>query len=66
MYQLVHVVSHWIWLMSALLGRSSIAKNSAIVMAANKQLLAYYLLKSPSDNNGHYLGSLSLGAVIYG
>ena len=40
------------------------ARNSAIVMAANKQFLADYLLKSPSNGERHHLAGSSLEAVM--
>jgi hypothetical protein len=40
------------------------AKNSAIVMAASKQFLAVYLLKSPSNGEGHHLVGESLEVVM--
>src|ERR1700737_852172 len=40
------------------------AKNSAIVMAANKQFLADYLLKSPASGDKHHLVGSSLKVVI--
>jgi hypothetical protein len=39
-------------------------KNSAIVMAANKQLLANYFFKSPANVEGHHLVGSSLEVVI--
>jgi hypothetical protein len=40
------------------------AKNFAIVMAASKQFLADYLLKSPSNSERHHLIGASLEAVM--
>ena len=40
------------------------AKNSAIVMATNKQLLVDYLLKSPANIEGHHLVESSLEVVM--
>jgi hypothetical protein len=40
------------------------AKNSAIVMAASKQFLADYLLKSPSNGEGHHLVGESLEVLM--
>ena len=40
------------------------AKNFAIVMATSKKILAYYLLKSPSNDEGYHLACSSLKVVI--
>jgi hypothetical protein len=40
------------------------AKNSAILMAASKKFLAYYLFKSPSNGERHHLAGLSLKFVM--
>ena len=40
------------------------AKNSAIVMAASKKFLAEYLLKYPSNGEGHHLVGSSLEIVM--
>ena len=40
------------------------AKNSAIVIATSKTFLAYYLLKSPSNGEGHHLAGSSLEVVM--
>ena len=40
------------------------AKNSAIVMAASKKFLTNYLLKSPSNGDGHHLADSSLKVVM--
>ena len=42
----------------------STAKNSAIVMATSKQLLADYLFKSPANVEGHHLVRSSLEVVM--
>jgi hypothetical protein len=39
-------------------------KNSAIVMAASKQFLADYLLKSPANVEGHHLVGSSLEVIM--
>ena len=44
--------------------KTSTAKNSAIVIAANKQFIADYLLKSPPNGDGHHLASSSLEVVM--
>ena len=44
--------------------KSSSAKNSAIVMTTSKKFLADYLLKSPSNGEGHHLAGLSLEVVM--
>ena len=40
------------------------AKNSAIVMATSKTFIADYLLKSPSNGEGHYLVGSSMEVVM--
>jgi hypothetical protein len=44
--------------------KTSIAKNSAIVMTTNKQFLTNYLLKSPSNSERHRLTCSSLEVVM--
>ena len=39
-------------------------KNFVIMIATNKHFLIDYLLKSPSNNEGHYLVGLSLEVVM--
>ena len=39
-------------------------KNFAIVLAVSKQFLANYLLKFPSNNEGHHLASFSLEVLM--
>ena len=40
------------------------ARNSVIILAMSKKFLADYLLKSPSNGEGHHLASSSLEVVI--
>ena len=44
--------------------KTPIAKNSAIVMPSSKKFLADYLLKSPSNGEGHHLAGSSLEVVM--
>ena len=44
--------------------KTPITKSSAIIMAASKQFLANYLLKSPASGESHHLVGSSLDVVM--
>jgi hypothetical protein len=67
MWPMAHAVNHWTWHTNALQNevlKTPTTKNSAIVMAASKQFLADYLLKSPTNVEGHHLVGSFLEVVM--